>query len=155
MNRISRNITIIIKAERLIAQRRLAAFVRQTGFMAAAGIAAAIGLVLLNVAAYIALSQSIEPALAALLVATGNFFVAILLMLMAKKSNGDSEIAAVSEVRDIAMDDLELELNAAGEELKVTAEYLRSIAKDPLGTLAPGLVGALAGALLKQFKNQK
>jgi hypothetical protein len=155
MNRISRNISIIIKAERLIAQRRLAAFVRQTGFMAAAGIAAAICLVLLNVAAYIALSQSIDPALATLLVATGNFFIAILLILMAKKSNGNTEIAAVSEVRDIAMDDLELELNAAGEELKVTAEYLRSIAKDPLGTLAPGLVGALAGALLKQFKKQK
>ncbi len=152
MNRISRNISIIIKAERLIAQRRLAVMIRQTGFMAAAGIAAAIGLVLLNVAAYIALSQSIDPALAALLVAFGNFFIAILLMLMAKKSNGDSEIAAVSEVRDIAMDDLELELNAAGEQLKATAQNLRSMAKDPLGSIAPGLIGALAGALLKQFK---
>lgn len=152
MNRISRNISIIFKAERLIAQRRLAVMIRQTGFMAAAGIAAAIGLVLLNVAAYIALSQSIDPALAALLVALGNFFIAILLMLIAKKSNDDSEIVAVSEVRDIAMEDLELELNAAGEELKATAQNLRSMAKDPLGTIAPGLISALANALLKQFR---
>lgn len=152
MNRISRNISIIIKAERLIAQRRLAVMIRQTGFLAAAGIAAAIGLVLLNVAAYIALSQTIDPALAALLVALGNFFIAILLMLMAKKSNGESEIAAVSEVRDIAMEDLELEINAAGEELKATAQNLRSMAKDPFGTVAPGLISALAAALLRQFK---
>ena len=152
MNRISRNISIIIKAERLIAQRRLAVMIRQTGFLAAAGIAAAIGLVLLNVAAYIALSQSIDPALAALLVALGNFFIAILLILMAKKSNGESEIAAVSEVRDIAMEDLELEINAAGEELKATAQNLRSMAKDPFGTVAPGLISALAAALLRQFK---
>lgn len=152
MNRISRNISIIIKAERLIAQRRVAVMMRQTGFMAAAGIAAAIGLVLLNVAAYIALSESIDPALAALLIALANFFIAILLILMAKKSNGESEIAAVSEVRDIALEDLEFELNAAGQEIKSAAQNLRLMAKDPFGSVAPGIMTALASALLRYFK---
>lgn len=152
MNRISRNISIIIKAERLIAQRRVAVMMRQTGFMAAAGIAAAIGLVLLNVAAYIALSESIDPALAALLIALANFFIAILLILMAKKSSGESEIAAVSEVRDIALEDLEFELNAAGQEIKSAAQNLRSMARDPFGSVAPGIMTALASALLRYFK---
>ena len=46
----------------LIAQRRFAVVIRQTGFMAAAGVAAAIGLVLLNVAAYIASERCQEHA---------------------------------------------------------------------------------------------
>ena len=55
MSRISRNISIILRSERLIAQRRMAVLRRQTGMMAAAGIAAGLGLVMLNGAAYLAL----------------------------------------------------------------------------------------------------
>ncbi|MGR3659912.1 MAG: hypothetical protein ACU0CA_01815 [Paracoccaceae bacterium] len=152
MNRISRNISIIVRAERLIAQRRMSAILRQTGFMAAAGIAAAIGLVLLNFAAYIALSETVTPALAALLIALGNFFIAILLILIGNKSNVESEISAVSEVRDFAMEDLEAEINLAGEELKATAQNLKAMARNPLGSITPGLISALATVLMKTLK---
>jgi hypothetical protein len=47
MSRISRNISIILRSERLIAQRRMAVLRRQTGMMAAAGIAAGVGLIML------------------------------------------------------------------------------------------------------------
>lgn len=152
MNRISRNISIIVRAERLIAQRRMSAIMRQTGFLAAAGIAAAIGLVLLNFAAYTALSETMNPALAALLIALGNFFIAIILILMGNKSNVESEISAVNEVRDIAMEDLEAEINLAGEEIKATAQNLKAMARNPLGSVTPGLISALATVLMKTLK---
>jgi len=152
MNRISRNISIIVRAERLIAQRRMSAILRQAGFMAAAGIAAAIGLVLLNIAAYTALSETVNPALAALLIALGNFFIAIILILMGNKSNVEAEISAVGEVRDFAMEDLEAEINLAGEELKATAQNLKAMARNPLGTVTPGLISALATVLMKTLK---
>ena len=71
MNRISRNVSIIFRSERLIAQRRFAVLRRQTGFMAAAGIVAGIGLIMLNAAAYLALSTKVSTPLAALIVAIG------------------------------------------------------------------------------------
>jgi hypothetical protein len=56
MNRISRNISIALRSERLIVQRKMEVIRTQTGLMAAAGLVAGIGLIMINVAAYFALT---------------------------------------------------------------------------------------------------
>ena len=83
MSRISRNISIIWRSERLMAQRRLAVLRRQTGLMAAAGVVAGVGLIMLNAAAYLALSSRMDPAWAALIVAVVNLALAAILISVA------------------------------------------------------------------------
>lgn len=153
MNRISRNISIVLRSERLIAQRHLAVLRRQTGLMAAAGIAAAVGLVMLNVAAYFALATQVSQSTAALIVALANILVAGILVAVASKSNVAGETAAVAEVRDMALEDIEAELRLVAEEAKEAAEALKNMAKDPLGTLAPGVAGTIAKAVINHLKN--
>jgi hypothetical protein len=152
MSRISRNISIILRSERLIAQRRMAVLRRQTGMMAAAGIAAGLGLVMLNAATYLALVEHQSPPLSALIVALANIAIAGILISTANKQNADAEVSGVAEVRDIAMEDLEMEVQEATEEVKVLAQSVHKMARDPLGMVAPGLIGALANALVKNLK---
>lgn len=152
MSRISRNLSIILRSERLIAQRRMAVLRRQTGLMAAAGIAAAVGLVMLNFAAYFALVEHLSAPLSALIIALANMVIAALLMSAANKQNADAEVSGVAEVRDMAMEDLEGEVQEATEEVKALAGSVRKMASDPLGALAPGLLGTVASAVVKNLK---
>lgn len=153
MNRIARNISIVLRSERLIAQRHLAILRRQTGLMAAAGIAAAVGLVMLNAAAFFALSETLTKSTAALIVALVNVALAILLAMVANKSEVGEETAAVAEVRDMAIEDIEAELRGAAEEAKAATDALKKMARDPLGAVAPGLAGTVAKAVIKNLKN--
>jgi hypothetical protein len=152
MKRINRNISIIFRSERLIAQRRFAVLRRQTGFMAAAGIVAGIGLIMLNAAAYLELSTMVSTSLAALIVAVVNFAIAALLVNIATRTNAENEVASVVEMRDMAMEDLEDEVNEAIVEVKTLSQNIRKVARDPLGIVAPGVLGTLASLLLKNLK---
>ncbi|TKZ17161.1 hypothetical protein FAP39_15365 [Shimia litoralis] len=153
MNRITRNISIVLRSERLIAQRHLAVLRRQTGLMAAAGIAGGVGLIMLNASAYLALSQSMSQPVAALIVALVNLGLAALLISLAGKSNADAETAPVAEVRDMALEDLEAELRVAATEAKEATDALKKMAHDPLGALAPGLAGTVVKAVMKNMKS--
>ncbi|PYG28004.1 phage holin family protein [Pelagimonas varians] len=153
MSRISRNISIIIRSERLIAQRHLAVLRQQTIMIAAAGIAAGVGLIMLNVSAYLALSDIVSQSAAALIVAVVNVVLAGILIAVAGKSNVEQETAPVAEVRDMALEDLEAEILSAAAEAKAATDALRQMAKNPLGTIAPGLAGTVVSAVVKNLKN--
>ena len=152
MSRISRNISIIWRSERLIAQRRLAVLRRQTGLMAAAGVVAGVGLIMLNAAAYLALSSRMDPAWAALIVAVVNLALAAILISVANSADSEADVAPVAEVRDLAMEDLEAEIKDATDEAKELAQSVRRLARDPLGIAGSGAVGAIASAVLKNLK---
>ncbi|MDP2519534.1 hypothetical protein [Shimia thalassica] len=153
MNRISRNISIVLRSERLIAQRHLAVLRRQTGLMAAAGIAAGVGLIMLNVSAFLALSASMSQPTAALIISIANLVVAAMLVSLAGKSNVEQETAPVVEVRDMALEDIEAELRAAANEAKATTDAIKGMARDPLGAIAPGIAGSVAKAVIKNIKS--
>lgn len=152
MSRISRNISIILRSERLIAQRRMAVLRRQTGMMAAAGIAAGLGLVMLNVAAFFALVEHLSQPLSAFIIALVNIAIAVILVSTANKQSAETEVTAVAEVRDLAMEDLELEVQEATTEVKVLAQSVHNMARDPLSMFAPGLISAVVAALVKNLK---
>ncbi|MEM9393123.1 MAG: hypothetical protein AAGA38_04655 [Pseudomonadota bacterium] len=153
MNRISRNLSIIVRSERLIAQRRLAVLRRQTVIMAAAGVVAGIGLLLLNAAAYLALSTMVSPAASALIVALVNIALAAVLISVATNINAEADVAPVAEVRDLAVEDLEAEIKGATDEARELADSVRRLARDPLGIAGSGAVGAIVSAVLKNLKN--
>ncbi|TCL09577.1 hypothetical protein BXY66_1630 [Shimia isoporae] len=151
-NRIARNISIILRSERLIAQRHMAVFRRQGGMVAAALIAAGVGLVMFNVAGFFALSEAMSPASAALIVALVNMALAIVLLVGASKATVGEEVNAVSEVRDMALEDLEAEVRSAADEAKAATDALKNMAKNPLGAITPSLASAIAKALVKTSK---
>lgn len=152
-SRIGRNAHIALRAERVIARRRLAIIRTQTGLMAFAGVMAAIGVVMVNVAAFYWLSASYGNAPAGGILAAVNFALAAFLAIRATQMSAEPELEPVIEVRDLAMEDIEAELSEGFEEAKHLAENVRRIASDPLGSAAPALLGPilslLAGALKK------
>ncbi|WIY23939.1 phage holin family protein [Parasedimentitalea psychrophila] len=153
MNRISRNISIIMRAERLIAQRHLAILRRQTGLLAAAGLVAGLGIIMLNMAAYLGLADVVSKPLAALIVAAVNLVLAGILASIAGNANFEAETAPVAEVRDLAMEDLEAEFQVAVGEAKAAVDGIKRMANDPLGMIVPGVAGAVAKAVVKNLKS--
>ena len=152
MNRINRNISIIVRSERMIAQRRFSVLRRQTGFMAAAGIVAGIGLIMLNIAAYFTLAEKVSPANAALIVSVTNLGVAAFLIYFANGMNADREVEGVAELRDMAIEDLEADVSEAAAEVKAVAQSVRNMARDPFGAIAPGIMGTIANIAIKSLK---
>ncbi len=148
MSRLSRNLVTIYRTERLIARRRLAVLQQQTILMVLAGIAALAGLVALNVAIFFALDALMSSAGAAAVLAAGNLVLAALLVLFARRTSVEDEIAPAVEVRDMAIADVEGEMEEMATEAREVVQAVKSIGANPLGSL-PALLVPLLTALLK------
>ncbi|WP_419738119.1 hypothetical protein [Ruegeria sp.] len=148
MSRLSRNLVTIYRTERLIARRRLAVMQQQTILMVLAGIAALAGLVALNVAIFFALDALMSSAGAAAVLAAGNLVLAALLVLFARRTSVEDEIAPAVEVRDMAIVDVEDEMEEMATEAREVVQAVKSIGANPLGSL-PALLVPLLTALLK------
>lgn len=149
MNRISRNLTTIYRTERLIARRRLAVLQNQITFAVLAGVAFLIGLVLLNMSLFFVLEARMSPAAAAGILAALNIGLAGLFAVVAKRVNVESAIAPAVEVRDMAIEDLEAEIEEASRDIREIANGLKGLSRDPLGSLST-LILPLIGVLLKK-----
>lgn len=152
MSRISRNLTILFRTERLIARRQLAVLRSQTGMLAFAGLIAGLGLIMLNVAAYHALQTRLTPQGAALVIALANFALAGILVAVAARMSVEEELKPVTELRDLALAELEHEAQDAIVEARELTGNVRRIASDPLGSMLPALIGPLLGLLTKGGK---
>lgn len=151
MKRISQNIRIILRTERLIWKRQTAVAGRKAGLLGAAAVLGAVALVFLNLAAYFALSSRMDPALAALLLALGDILLAGLLLVLAKGQSADREVAAVSELRDMAIADLEADLEAAGSEAREMLQNVRTMASDPFSRAGLSVLAPLLSLLVKNL----
>lgn len=151
-NRISRNITIAMRAERVIARRRFAVIRTQTGMMAFAGLVAGIGVIMLNVAVFFWLAASYGNPTAAAVVAVANFLIAAMVGAAAARMNVEKELEPVIEVRDLAVEDIEAEAGEALAEARDLAENVRRMARDPFGSTGAGLLGPALSILLKTLK---
>lgn len=148
MNRISRNISIILRTERMIARRQMAVMIGQTGLYAFAGLVSLIALVMLNVAAFHALGTLMSPQMAALTVAIANAALAVVLVLVAGRLAPGPELEPVTELRDLAMAELETEVEGLVDEARDLSANVRRIARDPLGAALPALIGPLLAILM-------
>ncbi len=155
MSRISRNISVVLRTERLIAQRNLAIVVKRSGIFAAAGLAAGLAVIMLNVAGFLALSEMMSKPLAALTVAGVDLIIAMILALLANSLSAQEDTAQVAELRDIAIADIEAEIQDTLSEARATMNGLRNVGRDPLSMIAPGLASAVVNALIKHLKSQK
>lgn len=145
MSRIVRNVSVLIRAEQMIARRHLDVLRRQTALVLVAGVAATFAAAAVNVGVFYLLAPEIGSVGAAFTLAAANAALAVILVLIARNAKPGDEIAAAEELRDVAMADLEAEVNAL-------TSGLRAARSDPLGTMAPGLASAVVSALLKARK---
>lgn len=152
MTRISRNIHILLRTERMIARRQTDMALRQAGLYAFAGLVALIGLVMLNVAAFHALQERTTPQMAALTVAAGNFVLALIVIYVAGRTKPGKELEPVIELRDLAMSEIEADVENAITEARELSENVRRIARDPLGSALPAMLGPLLSILLGSRK---
>ncbi|WP_170330571.1 hypothetical protein [Ruegeria arenilitoris] len=152
MSRISRNISIILRAERLIAQRHVAVAARRTGFYAAAGLAVGLAVIMLNVAGFFWLSASLSKPLAALIIAGANLLLALILALLANTQNAQADTTAAVELRDMALQDIETDIKDTLSEARGTVAGLR---RDPLGALTPDVISAILGTLVRYARRRK
>ena len=149
MNRISRNLSLVYKAERLIARRRFAVVQGQTVMMAISAIVGLIGLVLTNVAFFFVLEARMSPAAAAGILAAVNLGLAIVLATMASRLSAEREIAPAVEVRDMALAELEAEIDEATQEVRHLVDSVKNVRRDPLGSVSTLLVPVITAALKK------
>ena len=144
MSRISRNASIILRTERLIAQRNLTVLAKSTGFFAAAGLAAALAVVMLNIAGYLALTTTMSKPVAALVAGVVNLGVALVFLVVANSISAETDTAPVAKLRNMAIGDIEAEFQDTLAEARDTVQGLKAVLRDPLGTMTPGLARLLA-----------
>lgn len=152
MNRISRNLSIIYRTERLIARRQMAVLRQQTGLVVCAGLMAGLGIIMLNIAAFFALSDVMANHYAALVIAVVNLALAGVLVSYASRVSADTELAPATEVRDMAIAELEADIEQLADEARDLTHSVKKMARDPLGTALPALAGPLLTVLLKNTK---
>ena len=89
------------------------------------------------------------------LVAVINFALAAVILFIASRMNAEHGLEGVTELRDMAISDIEADIEAAAEEARDVAENVRQIARDPVGSILPTLIGPLISALLEGRARRK
>jgi hypothetical protein len=143
----SRNLTTVYRTERLIARRRLAVVQQQAALIALAALAGLVGLILLDVALYFALTTRLSPAGSAGILAFANFLLAGLIAIFAGRKSVEDEIAPAVEVRDVAIADIEVEIEDVAQEARELVGTIKELGSNPLGSLATLIVPLLSAAL--------
>lgn len=117
INAFVRHLRALWHAETVIAEIKLGGLLKKSGMLAFAGLIGAFGLAMLNVAAYLALAPVWGDVWAMVAVAIGDFVIAAILVVVAGRSSKEPEIALASELRDQAVEALELDARIAVDEV--------------------------------------
>ncbi|HLN11210.1 MAG TPA: phage holin family protein [Xanthobacteraceae bacterium] len=159
MDNIVRHLRVLWRADSIIADIRFRVLLRRSGLIAFASLIAVFGLFMLNVAGYFALEQFWGPIWAAAVVSLIDFVVALVLVLIAARSNPGHELDLALEVRGLAMRGLEDEaqsvqasLVALHDEIRGVSTALTGFVRHPLDAALPALIGPLTNILLKALK---
>ncbi len=152
IDRVSRNLSLLLRCERLIARRRVTVLRDQSAMMLLAALIATLGLIMLNVAGFFALRNSLSPMGAAFAMALLDLILAAVIVFLALRLDAETELEAAAELRDLAIEELETELRKTAADARAIGNDLRRVVRDPLGSLLPGVIGPLLTLLLSSSK---
>jgi hypothetical protein len=110
---------------------------------------------MLSLAVFFALSPLWGAALAALTIAGIDLLLAVLLIAWSGSLKPPAEAEMVREVRDMAIGDMEHELNLADAELKALKGEAQRFLRNPLDALLPGVIAPLLTGAAKGLKARK
>lgn len=162
MSRVRRNLQLLWRSERVMAEARLKLISRKLVLAVIAGIACLIAVSMLNLAAYLALITVVSKPLAALIVAVINLVIAGLLVAIAQGLQPGPEEEMLREVRDIALgdlgsevDDVQAQLLQLREDVEGMRASVTQFVQRPLDALSPTMIMPALSAIAKFAKSKK
>ena len=162
MSTIKRNLQLLWRSERILAEARLKLTSRKLTLAVGAGIAGLFAVGMFNLAALFALEPSVGIAAAAALVGFINIIVAGLFLVVAQALRPAEEEAMVREVRDMAIGEIggEIEeVQAAFTSLRRDVEGLRTnirgLVRNPADALSPAMILSTLSAISRLVKPGK
>jgi hypothetical protein len=158
------NLHRLQKADSLIGRIWIKVLVYRCGLFVFAGLIAVFGLGMTNVAGFYALHESLGPVWAAVVVATADFVLAAIVVLMARQSEPGPEIELAFDARKTAIEavqadarDLEVAIDAFGQEMRDAKDAIAGVLQNPLDAavqklLVPAVTSIISG--LRPKKDQ-
>jgi hypothetical protein len=161
MDNLIRHLRILWRADTIIADIYLRLLVTRSGLVSFAGLIAVFGLLMLNLAGYLALEQIWGRVWAAVAMGLIDFVIALVLVAVAARTEPGRELDLALEVRGIALRGLEDEASAVQAELAALRDEFREakanlarFVKHPLDTALPALIGPLGSMVLRSLKKR-
>jgi membrane protein implicated in regulation of membrane protease activity len=137
---IVKNLRLLWRTDRIIAEMRLRHMLVSLGLRAFAALIAAFGLLMFELAAYFALVQVMSAIVAAAILGAVNFAIALILLLIASRRALGQELTLANEIHDSAIDALQGEARA-------TQSQVNRLLHHPLEGLLPLLVPLITAAI--------
>jgi hypothetical protein len=156
METLVRNLKLLWKSDRMLAEIRLKLVAQKIVLFVLAGLGGLFALGMLNMAVFFAIQETLGSAIAALLVGLGNLLLAGILLLVVQRLDTGPEARIVEEVREMALADIEAEAKAFQSELRLVRDEIAdmrsgitSLVKNPIDVLTPRLLLPATAALAK------
>lgn len=156
METLVRNLKLLWKSDRMLAEIRLKLVAQKIVLFVLAGLGGLFALGMLNMAIFFAIQETLSSAIAALLVGLGNLLLAGILLLVVQRLDTGPEAKVVEEVREMALADIEAEAKAFQSELRLVRDEIAdmrsgitSLVKNPMDVLTPRLLLPATAALAK------
>jgi len=157
-----RDLQVLRKADLLIGKIWLNVLARRMALFSFAGLVGLFGLGMANLAAYNALQPAIGVIWAAGVVAVADFAIAVIVLLVASKSQPGPELDVAFEVRRAALEsihedarDLKLTIDALGQEIRSVKANITSVVHNPLDVAAEKLLIPAALSILRGLRSKK
>lgn len=141
-DQLMRNLKILLRTNTIIAEIHLRHIAARAGLFAFAALVASFGVVMLGVALFLALEQSMGPIWAAVVVGGGGLFLALIVAIIGAMLKPSRELALANQVSQSAMD-------AVAADLRATQANVASYASL---AAVPGLVLPVLTLLTRLFR---
>jgi hypothetical protein len=140
-----RNLRVLWRADRIIADLRMRHMLVGLGLRAFAALIAAFGLLMLELSAYFALVQIWSTILAAAILGALNFAIAATLFVIAARPPSARKLELADEIHGSAVDALQLEARALQSQVAGVIHH-------PLNGVLPLLIVPLITIIIKSLK---
>jgi membrane protein implicated in regulation of membrane protease activity len=145
---IVKNLRVLWRADRIIAEIRMRHMLIGLGLRAFAALIAAFGLLMLELSAYFALVQVWSAIIAAAILGGVNFVIAAILFMIAARPPAGRELELASEIHNSAVDALQIEARAVQSQFSGMVHH-------PLNSALPMLLVPLITIIVRSLKKPK
>ena len=142
---IVRNLRLLWRTDRIIAEMQLRHMLVGLGLRAFAALIAAFALLMFELAAYFALVQVTSAIVAAAILGAVNLAIALILLFIASRRSLGQELALANEIHDSAVDALQVEAQAAQSQVNRLLHH-------PLEGVLPLIVPLITAAISRLRK---
>jgi len=162
MKNITRNLHLLWRTERILAEARLKLLTRKLILGIIAGIAGLFAWGMLNIATYFALEPAMGKAWAACIVGISGVVIAAILIAFAQGLQSAPEEDMVVEVRNMALaeiegevDDVQQKLLQVRDDVEGVRENIAAFVNRPSDIFSPALIGPILTTIMKLLKAKK